>query len=66
MGIKGTEGSRIVNYIPSSSPEILSLLKEKASRAARFLEELSRQKDFISLSPEEKIRRLCETDLLLL
>ena len=66
MGIKGTEGSRIVNYIPSCSPEVLALLKEKASRAARFLEELSRQKDFLSLSPEEKIRRLCETDLLLL
>ena len=63
MGIKGNEGSRLSCYIPQSSENLLKALKEKASRAANFLEDLSKKADFQALSKSEKIRRLCETNL---
>ena len=64
MGIKGEEGSRLSCYIPNCSQNLLIALKEKASLASNFLEDLSKKADFLSLSKSEKIRRLCETNLL--
>ena len=64
MGIRGNEGSRLSCYIPHSSENLLKALKEKASRAAVFLEDLSKKADFQALSKSKKIRRLCEIDLL--
>ncbi len=64
MGIRGSEGSRLSCYIPQSSENLLEALKEKASMAANFLEDLSKKADFQALSKSEKIRRLCETNLL--
>lgn len=64
MGIRGSEGSRISYYIPDCSENLFSLLKDRASKAAFFLENLSKKEEFKRLSHSEKIRRLCEIDLL--
>lgn len=64
MGIKGNEGSRLSCYIPDCSENLLSALKETATHAARYLEELSTKEEFFDLSQSEKIRHLCQLDLL--
>lgn len=64
MGIKGSEGSRLSYYIPQCSPNFLASLKETASKAAQFLEDISKTADFQALTKSERIRRLCETNLL--
>ena len=64
MGIKGSEGSRLSCYIPQCSQNLFAALKTTASKAARFLEELSQKEEFRRLSQPQKIRRLCEQDLL--
>ena len=64
MGIKGSEGSRLSCYIPDCSKNLLSALKEKASKAAAFLEELQKEEDFSKLSHSDKIRFLCQKPLL--
>lgn len=64
MGIKGTEGNRLSCYIPECSENLFEALKETASNAARFLEDLSKKESFVSMSHVEKIRHLCELDLL--
>lgn len=66
MGIKGNEGSRLSLYIPDCSENLFAKLKETASVAAHFLEELSKKESFLALSHAEKIRHLCELDLLTL
>ena len=64
MGIKGTEGNRLSCYIPECSENLFEALKQTASKAASYLEELSKKEEFLSLSQTQKIRLLCETDLL--
>ncbi|MBR0032910.1 MAG: hypothetical protein IJP61_11600 [Treponema sp.] len=64
MGIKGNEGSRISCYIPKSSENLFAALKETASRAASYIEDLSKKEDFNALSKKEKIRLLCEMNIL--
>ena len=66
MGIKGTEGSRLSCYIPDCSENLFTVLKETASQSAKFLEELAKKEDFARLPHKEKIRRLCQIDLLTL
>lgn len=65
MGIQGGEGSRLVNYIPDCSEEMLNELKTVASRVAAYLERLANDADFSALSHARQIRFLCERNLLL-
>ncbi len=64
MGIRGTEGSRLLCYIPDCSKNLFEVLKETAVKAAAFLEDISQKEDFKKLSHKEKICFLCKTDLL--
>lgn len=64
IGCKGTEGNRILAYVPeNSSPEFLSAIKAKACILAEHFESLSKTKEFLSKTKEQQIETLCRLNL---
>jgi len=64
IGCKGTEGKRILAYVPeNASPEFIDALKERSSIFARWLEKLAKTDEFLSRSKCEKIEMLCNIKL---
>ena len=59
MGIKGSEGGRMIYYTMELSDNVRRALEELIREAAEGLERWSRSDDFAGLTTGERIKRMC-------
>ena len=63
LGIIGTYGGRLKVYTKDLPEKVFSAISEVAVICSNYLEEYSKQEDFLSLTREERLMKLCLTDL---